>query len=66
MACTSKSRRTKEEQPRNLKKIANVWESPFWKDVSGPLFMLGERCSREIILVAGPFSFLSFSGAFLD
>ncbi len=71
MACTSKSRRNKEEQPRNLKNIVrvNVWESLFWKDVAGPQFILGEHCSREIIQIACPFSFLSFSGdlyAFLD
>ena len=69
MACTSKSRRKKEEQPRNLKNIVNVWESPSWKDVSGPRFILGEHCSREINQIACPCSFLSFSGdlyAFLD
>jgi hypothetical protein len=47
MACTSKSRRKKEEQPRNLKNIVNVWESPFWKDVAGPRFILGEHCSSS-------------------
>jgi hypothetical protein len=49
MASTSKIRRKKEEQPRNLKNIVNAWESPFWKDVAGPRFILGEHCSRKII-----------------
>ena len=69
MACTSKSRRKKEEQPRNLKNIVNVWESPSWKDVAGPRFILGQHCSREINQLACPCSFLSVSGdlyAFLD
>ena len=62
VACTSKSRRKKEEQPRNLKNIVNVWESPFWKDVAGPRFILAEHCSREIIQIACPCSILNFSG----
>ena len=36
MASTSKISRKKEEQPRKLKKIANVWDSPFGKMLLDP------------------------------
>ncbi len=49
MASTSKIRRMKEEQPRNLKNIVNVWESPLWKKFDGPRYILRKHCSREMI-----------------